>query len=313
MKRVRGLCGLLLIVTILLTLGCATRQTATASRDDETVLRYAAGESAPAQPVPGAQSVEAESGKYEAASLPGAAQIERKIIYNVTLNLVVKDTDESLAELEHVTQEMGGFVAHSNVWRTEGYRQANVTVRVPADKLNDALAQYRALALDIENESLDSSDVTADYVNLEADLKNEQRTEVELQELLETRSETGRTEDILEVHRELSTVRAEIERIQGQMRYLDNLSDMATVQITLTPDELLQPIEVGGWKPQGTARDAIRMLLRTLQFFADAGIVFVLYILPTLIVIAIPVVILVLLIRAIWRRVRRRRRSRAEQ
>jgi Flp pilus assembly protein TadB len=75
----------------------------------------------------------------------------------------------------------------------------------------------------------------------------------------------------------------------------------------------MQPIDVGGWRPEGTARDAIRMLLRTLQFFADAAIVFVLFILPTLLVIAIPIAILVLVIRAIWRRVKRRKQEKAAE
>ena len=97
------------------------------------------------------------------------------------------------------------------------------------------------------------------------------------------------------------------------MRYLDNLSAMATVEITLTPDELLQPIDVGGWRPAGTARQAIRMLVSTLQFFADALIVFVLLILPILIVIAIPITILVLIIRWLVRRAKRRKRAKAEE
>ena len=148
-----------------------------------------------------------------------------------------------------------------------------MTVRVPAEKLEDALAQFRALAVDVENQRVDSQDVTEEYVDLEARLTNMQRTERELQELLESRSETGKTSDILEVHRELTNIRAQIEQIQGRMQYLENLSAMATVQIQLTPDALMQPVVVGGWRPQGTARDAVRMLLRTLQFLADAAIV----------------------------------------
>jgi hypothetical protein len=91
------------------------------------------------------------------------------------------------------------------------------------------------------------------------------------------------------------------------MTYLENLSAMATVEITLTPDVLEQPVVVAGWRPQGTARNAIRMLTRTLQVFTDVLIVLVLYILPTILVLAIPVAILVLIVRAIWRRVKKRK------
>jgi hypothetical protein len=251
-------------------------------------------------------------GEADGTVVTGAG-VERKIIYNVALHLIVKDSDEAFAEIQGLVQELGGFVSESNIWRDGEYRRGSVTVRIPADELDDALDKLRALALDVESENIDSQDVTEEYVDLEARLVNERRTEEELQELLETRSEIGKTEDILEVHRELSVVRQEIERIQGRMRYLDNLSAMATVRIELTPDVLTQPIDVGGWKPQGTARDAIRLLLRTLQFFADAAIVFTLFILPVLLVIAIPIVILVLIIRALVRRSKRRKRAKAAE
>lgn len=303
MKRNHLAHWLLLLVIASLTLGCAGRAPQPPA-ETLTSRLYGADASAKQDVV-----VEAERERPVAAGsgMPTSTEVERKIIYNVAMHLIVKDTDEAFAGIQRLAKEMGGFVSESNVWREDTFRRGTITIRVPVGQLDDALAQLRALALDVESENIDSQDVTEEFVDLGARLTNERRTEAELLELLESRSETGKTQDILEVHRELSNVRAQIEQIQGRMRYLENLSDMATVWITVTPDALLQPIDVAGWRPQGTARDAIRMLLRTLQFFADAAIVFFLYILPTLIVIAIPVVALILLIRAIWRRVRRKR------
>jgi hypothetical protein len=243
-------------------------------------------------------------------ALPDSESIDRKIIYTVNLDLIVADTEASFAEIKRLAEEMGGFVSQSNMWRQEDHPRGSMTVRVPAERLDEALAKFKALAVDVESQSRDSQDVTEEYVDLAARLENEQRTERELQELLETRSERGKTSDILEVHRELSRVRAQIEQIQGRMTYLDNLAGMATVHISLTPDALVQPVVVAGWRPQGTARDAIRRLVRALQGLADAGIVFFLLILPILIVIAIPVTALLLLLRFVVRRVRARRKAR---
>ena len=305
MKRNHLAHWLLLLVIASLTLGCAAR-VLEAPAEGLTSRGY--GDEASAKQ---GVAVDAEwEGPVAAGSgMPTSVEVERKIIYNVAMHLIVRDTDEAFAGIQRLAKEMGGFVSESNVWREDTFRRGTITIRVPVGQLDDALAQLRALALDVESENIDSQDVTEEYVDLEARLTNERRTEAELLELLESRSETGKTQDILEVHRELSNVRAQIEQIEGRIRYLENLSAMAMVRITVTPDALLQPIDVAGWRPQGTARDAIRMLLRTLQFFADAAIVFFLYILPTLIVIAIPVVALILLIRAIWRRVRRKRET----
>jgi hypothetical protein len=245
-------------------------------------------------------------------SLPKIVNVERKIVYNVSLHLIVQDTVASVEQIRLLTEEMGGFVAESNLWRDQEHQRASLTVRVPVETLDIALEKFRALAVDVESQRVGSQDVTEEYVDLEARLKNEQRTERELQELLETRSERGKTEDILEVHRELSRVRSQIEQIQGRMKYLENLSAMATVEISLVPDALVQPVVVGGWQPQGTARDAVRLLLRALQFLADAAIVFVLLIVPVALIIAIPIVALVLLVRAIRRRRKQRRQAKEE-
>jgi hypothetical protein len=302
MKRTHLTHWLLMFVVALLALGCAAQRHSSPP-----------AELAPGMDTAGASNKQvAAEGEREAldtasAGMPTSTELERKIIYNVDMQLIVKDTDQAFGEIERLVSEMGGFVSESNVWREDTFRRGTITVRVPAGQLEDALAQFRALALDVESENVDSQDVTEEYVDLGARLRNEQRTETELLELLASRSETGKTEDILEVHRELSNVRAQIEQISGRMRYLENLSAMATVRITVTPDALLQPIDVAGWRPQGTARDAVRMLLRTMQFFADAAIVFFLYIVPTVVVVAIPIAALVVLIRALWRGIRRQR------
>jgi hypothetical protein len=298
------------VLTALALLGCSARGARSMEAFDGQMQRYERPAAAPAPPMEEAKMVYGLDEGAARNALPDSASMDRKIIYTVSLDLIVADTEVAFQEIQGLTEEMGGFVSQSNMWRQEDYPRGSMTVRVPAERLDEALEKFKALAVDVESQSRDSQDVTEEYVDLEARLANEQRTERELQELLETRSERGRTEDILEVHRELSRVRAQIEQIQGRMTYLDNLASMATVQISLTPDALVQPVVVAGWRPQGTARRAIRMLLRSLQSLADAGIMFFLLILPILVVIAIPLAALVLLIRFVVRRMRRRRKAR---
>ena len=89
------------------------------------------------------------------------------------------------------------------------------------------------------------------------------------------------------------------------MNYLSNLSAMATIHIGLTPDALVQPLVLGKWQPQGTARKAIRSLIRVLEFLVEALIWILLLVVPVLVVILLP---LFLILRALfkWRRKRRR-------
>ena len=160
----------------------------------------------------------------------------------------------------------------------------------------------------MERESTSGEDVTEEYTDLEARLRNLEATEVELRELLTTvRQRTGKAEDILAVHRELTNIRGQIEQLKGRMQYLEQMSALATIHIELTPDVLSRPLTVGRWEPKGTAANALRALIQVLQFLVDAGIWLVIVGLPVLILIAIPILILILIIRA-WRR---RRRARA--
>lgn len=245
-------------------------------------------------------------GGPEAAAL--APISERMIIRTVELAMYVNDVEASFDEIQTLAAEMGGYVASANTWHQGEYLRARLTIRVPARGLDSALERIKALATEVERESTSGQDVTEEYTDLEARLRNLEATEVELRELLKTvRERTGKAEDILAVHRELTNIRGQIEQIKGRMQYLEQMSALATIHIELTPDVLSRPITVGRWEPKGTAANALRALIQVLQFLVDAGIWIVIVGLPVLILIAIPILILVLVIRA-WRR---RRRARA--
>jgi hypothetical protein len=243
---------------------------------------------------------------YGAADEEKARIAERMVIHTVDLRLIVKDTQASLEAVQNLAGDLGGYVASSRTWHTEEQLSASLTLRVPADQLNAALEKLRALALEVDSESISGEDVTQEYVDLEARLRNEEAYEKELLALLtETRERTSRAEDILAVYERLTEVRGRIEQIKGRMQYLENMSAMATITVELIPSELMQPITVAGWHPTGTARSAIRALINALQFFVDASIWIVLFGLPVLIIIALPFVVLWYVIR--W--VRRRKRE----
>jgi hypothetical protein len=246
---------------------------------------------------------------YGAIDEETARIAERMVIHTVELRLIVKDTQASLEAVQSLAGELGGYVASSRTWHTEEQLSASLTLRVPADQLNTALEKLRALALEVDSENISGEDVTQEYVDLEARLRNEEAYEKELLALLtEIRERTSKAEDILAVYERLTEVRGRIEQIKGRMQYLENMSAMATITVELIPSELMQPITVAGWHPTGTARSAIRALINAFQFFVDAAIWIVLFGLPVLIIIAVPFVVLWYIIR--W--LRRRKRKSAE-
>ncbi len=229
---------------------------------------------------------------------------ERMIIWTGNISLIVKDAEESLEKAQAIAKDLGGYVVNSSSWLEEQQVRARLTIRVPAEGFDAAMASLKDLAVRVENTNISTQDVTEEYTDLDARLRNLEATETELLELLtEVRERTGKAEDVLAVHREVSSIRGQIEQAKGRMQYLEQMTAMATIDIGLTPDALARPIVVAGWQPSGTAADALRTLVRTFQFVVDAAIWVIIYLLPTLVLIAIPFVV----IRLIWRRWRKKR------
>ena len=231
--------------------------------------------------------------------------VERIIIRNASLSLVVPDTETALDEINSLVDELEGYVVESNTNQYQEGLHAYVRLRVPAESLDVALERIRDLATEVRSENISGQDVTEEYVDLQSSLRYLEATEERLLEFLE---EAEDTEAALAVYEQLQTIQADIEHVKGRMQYLEQSAAMATISLDITPDELAQPIEVGGWHPEGTLRDAFQSLIRVLQFLADAAIVIVVLVLPVLLVIAAPVVGLFFLVRSIVRR-RRARKS----
>lgn len=252
----------------------------------------------------------ADEGAYDsAASGSGGANysdVERLIIRNGSLGVVVSDTEVALDAVNELVTELGGYIVESNVRQYQEGLQASVTLRVPAESFDVALERIRELATEVRYENVSGQDVTEDYVDLQSRLRYLEATEVRLLEFLE---EAEDTESALAVYEQLQTIQADIEHVKGRMQYLEQSAAMATINLEITPDELAQPIQVGGWHPEGTLRDAFQSLVRVLQFLVDASIVILVLIVPVLAVIAVPIVVLFFAVRAI---VRRRRARKAE-
>jgi len=247
----------------------------------------------------------ASSGRGNTAS-SAPADTERMIIRTADLSIVVTDAAQAQQAVIDAVQGMDGYVADSSTWRENEQLRARITVRVPAEKLDALLAAIKAQAVRVEQENIKGQDVTEEYTDLNAQLTNLEATETELRELLtEVRQKTQKAEDVLQVYRELSNVRGQIEQLKGRMQYLSTMTAMATVNVDLIPDVLAKPVVEPGWRPLETLKGAGRALVNTLKGLATALIWLVVYVVPVLTVIAVPIALIVLLIRWLMRRSRR--------
>ena len=115
------------------------------------------------------------------------------------------------------------------------------------------------------------------------------------------RERTQKASEIMEIYTEITKVRGEIDRIQGRIQYLSQMTSLSTITLELVPDVLAAPIVEPGWQPVATIKNASRSLVNSLKGVVDVLIWVVLYILP----LGLIFVFFALIIRAVWKRLRK--------
>jgi Domain of unknown function (DUF4349) len=234
----------------------------------------------------------------DAAAAP-VAEAQRRatpmIVRTAEMRITVADTAKSVEAITKSIEAGGGYVSASNVWREGDLLRARLTLRVPSEKLTETLASIRGAAKRVENEVVTSEDVSQEYVDLEAQLRNLEATEAELRELLTVaRVNSKKATDVLEVHQQLTVIRGQIEQAKGRMRYLSQVTSMSSVNLDVLPEV---PVVSKGWQPTREVRDASRALIALMQRVATAVIWFVIYVLPVLGMVGLMIGLLVRLAR----------------
>lgn len=244
---------------------------------------------APVQSV--ARVADSAKGAEAGALAPGVTVPQPMIVRRAEMRIIAGDTTKVVDAVTKAAESAGGYVSDSSIWREGELLRAKLTLRVPSGKLTSTLASIRALAKRVDNETITSEDVSQEYVDLESRVRNLEATETELLELLKVaRVNSRKATDVLEVHRQLSSIRGEIEQVRGRMRYLSQVTAMSSIGVEVVPDAITKPVVEPGWRPLVVAKDASRALVGVMQFFATAAIWFVIYVLPIVGMLALMIV-----------------------
>lgn len=164
----------------------------------------------------------------------GSATLDRKIIENTTIDVSVdgeNGVSRSFQDIVGIAETAGGFVASSSFTNVDGKQYGDVTIRVPATQYQSVLAEIRGMGT-VSQEGSDANDVTEEYTDLEARLRTLNATE---QRYLDLLAQANTINDILTVQDRLDVIRGQIEQVVGRMNLLDNLTDLATITVHLSP------------------------------------------------------------------------------
>ena len=225
----------------------------------------------------------------------------RHVIRNGSIDITVKNTRETMREIQAMVKTSGGIVSNSNIYEMrEGQFGAYMTLRVP-EKAFDAIMEQLETYGKTSNVSTSTDDVTMHYVDLESRLKNQKAQEDRLVEILEM-AET--VEEVLEVQRELFRVRGDIEAMTAQLTHLQDQVSYSTINLSLREEAIpTETISPGAFADFG--KRVSQAFIGSINFIMNAVSIIILIfvaILPVLVVLGLFVLILVLLVRKLSRR-----------
>ena len=227
-----------------------------------------------------------DSGEPQAPVLPD----QQLIVYTGSLQLDVADLLAAVQQADELVRGLGGHVASSYAENAADYQYATVTYRIPAPHWQDALDGLKALAERVVLETTESEDVTAQVVDLDARLANLRATESALQAIMD-RATT--IDDVLEVQRELTNVRGDIESLTAQREFLANRAALATLEVTFGVPTAAVSLASGGWDLGREIDSALAALVRLGQLAASLAIWLVLVIVPLFVPIALAIYVAV--------------------
>jgi hypothetical protein len=266
-KMARSLEASALVLLVLALASCGSSETKSAPLDDGTVSVEwkTAGVDSPAG-----------SGEDLAQSSEGAASIPedpaalgdfgRKVVKTAELGLLSEEVRRSAARAQQVAATAGGTILSSQVYRSDDSVTADLVLSVPSGEFERVLDELRSLGEKVTTDSISGQDVTEEYVDLKSRERNLRATE---ESLLRLYDRAENVDEALSIQHELTTVRGEIELVQGRIKYLDQRSTYSQITLNIQPVTSPPPTRPT-WDPKDVVERAWEASLSVLQVMAAA-------------------------------------------
>lgn len=193
-----------------------------------------------ATPAPAAMGAPAPADRSGADGPRTALQTaQRQVISTASISIEVAEVQFASVEVRRIAESLGGFVEQLSISGGSNSQQANITIRVPQDEFFTAVERLKNLG-EVQNQNLGSEDVSERFIDLKARLNSSEREERSLLSLLDKNLKVS---EILTIERELSRIRSDIERFQGQLNFLERRVDLSTITVFLFPptERVAQP------------------------------------------------------------------------
>lgn len=187
----------------------------------------------------------------------------RLVVENSYLSLLVKNVVEVRDKIVAYAQVNDGYMVESSVSNPQDAPTAQVTVRVPAAKLNETLTYFRGLAVKVVTEELDGTDVTDQYVDIEKHIAILEKTKARFEDILASAQEIS---DITNLNQQIIGLQSQIDSYVGQKEALKQNANLAKLTLYLSTDEIALPYAPSDtFRPGVIFKLAVRSLISHLR------------------------------------------------
>ncbi|MBZ5647908.1 MAG: DUF4349 domain-containing protein [Acidobacteriia bacterium] len=191
---------------------------------------------------------------------------ERQVVRTGTMSVISSKPQEAVEQIGRLATSVAGYAANVQIGHEDKAETASITLRVPAVRFDETRSQIRRIVQRVEAETASVNDVTSEYVDLQASLKNYRAEEAQYTDIMRR---TGAVKDVIAVAEKLAEVRGKIEKTEAQYRLMTHQVAMASLTVALRSEAEAQVLGVQ-WRPGYELRRAFRDGLQSLANYADA-------------------------------------------
>jgi hypothetical protein len=193
--------------------------------------------------------------------------LEHMVVRTATLDIIVADPLHAAEQLRELASHLSGFVVRSRINGSDNStRSAQVTLRIPAKYFDEARNDVRSIAKTVEQDSAEVQDVTREYVNQEAILRNARAEELQYLSILKRATAV---KDVLEVSSKIAEVREGIDQSEADQHFLQHQVEMSLLTINIRALAQVQALALH-WRPLYEAKVSLRSALAGMADYADA-------------------------------------------
>ena len=188
-----------------------------------------------------------------------AVDVDQRVIKTGSVDMTSNDVPSTVNLVSSLATTRGGFVQTSSTSDDEqGKIWAYIVLRVPSSDFAATMTDVKGLGVHINNESISGEDVTEQFTDVSARLAAAKAQEAQYLIILKSATTVG---EVLAVQEHLAIVRSEIESLQGQVNYLTNRTDLATISVTISEEPTAETASDSKFDPARDANSAVALVI----------------------------------------------------